>query len=64
MRKLEFQEMENINGGECYKTATKVLVGAAGVTIGVLTGGLGALAFAAWGMYELADTMTSGCEEF
>jgi Na+/glutamate symporter len=64
MKTLELKQMEELQGGECTKTTTKVLMTVASATVGVLTGGIG-LIFAAWSMYELADTMASQeCEEW
>jgi len=60
---MNLNEMENISGGECAKTATKVLMASASAAIGIATGGIGLL-FGAWALYTVADTMTSGCEEF
>ena len=54
--------MENISGGYCTKTATKVLMGLAGATIGVATGGLGYI-FGAWAFYSMLDSMDT-CEEW
>jgi hypothetical protein len=62
MKKLELNQMENLHGGECMKTATKVLMASAAIVAGALTGGIGYL-FMAWGLYTLPDTMTT-CEEF
>ena len=65
MKKLELIQMENLDGGRCTKTTTKILVGVAAATIGVATGGLGALLFVAWDLYQIADTMGSGeCQDW
>lgn len=64
MKKLELNQMEAFQGGECTKTATKVLMGVASAVVGAATGGIG-LVFMAWALYEVADTMTSEvCEEW
>tara|TARA_R110002033_G_C3890885_1_gene238824 strand:- start:3775 stop:3969 length:195 start_codon:yes stop_codon:yes gene_type:complete len=64
MKTLELNQMEELQGGYCTKTATKVLMGAASAVVGAATGGIG-LIFMAWAIYEMADTMTSEtCENW
>ena len=58
MKTLELNQMENIEGGDCTKTSTKILMGAASAVVGAATGDIG-LIFMAWALYEVADTMTS-----
>ena len=64
MKKLELNQMENLQGGECTKSATKVLLATAAITMAVATGGLFAIAIAGASWWFTMDSALTTCEEF
>ena len=60
MKKLELNQMEIINGGECTKTATKMLVTMGGTFVAAATGNIFMIG---WGIFTMYD-MVGNCEEW
>lgn len=60
MKTLDLNQMEIINGGECTKTATKILVTMGATAVAAATGNI---FMAGWGLFEIYDMMDD-CEEW
>lgn len=62
MKSLDLNQMEIVQGGECTKTATIVLMAMAGAAYGVATGGVGYI-FGGWALFTMLDNMET-CQEW
>ena len=61
MKKLELNQMENLEGGKyCTKEAVGVLLATGSLIFAAATGGLGALAIAGFSYYLQMDSIKSG----
>jgi hypothetical protein len=61
MKKLELNQMENLEGGKyCTKEATGILLATGTLFFVAATGGLGAFALAGFSFYLSIDSAASG----
>jgi hypothetical protein len=61
MKKLELNQMENLEGGKyCTKEAVGTLIALGSLAFVAATGGLGAIALAGFSFYLQMDSIASG----
>ena len=64
MKQLNLDQMETLSGGDCEKSAAKVLIALGAATAAVLTGGLFAIVVGVASFVIATDDAVDNCETF